>query len=97
MIIVRVELHSAITGEITEISRMGIANTGGTDERGDYRAETYRGRSAEALRRRIVQRSGEVRDYPRLAIHVWQLVARALVGMGYAGKAEAPQTSDLFD
>lgn len=97
MIIVRVELHSAITGKVTEIARMGIANAGGDHTRGDYRVETYRGRSGEALSRRVVQRSGEVRDYPRLAIHVWHLVARALVAMGYAGKAEAPQTSDLFD
>lgn len=97
MIVVRVELHSAITGKITEIARMGIANIGGTRQRGHYAAETYRGRSAPDLARRVRQRNCAVKDYPRLSIHVWHLVARALVGMGYAGTATREQPTDLFD
>ena len=31
MIIVRVELHSARTGEVTELARMHISNIGGTN------------------------------------------------------------------
>jgi hypothetical protein len=34
-------------------------------------------------------------NYPRLSIHVWHLVARALVGMGYAGKSMIAQASDV--
>lgn len=97
MIIVRVELHSAITGKVTEIACMGIANIGGTAESGDYRAETWRGRSRPALAQRQVQRAAEVRKYPRLAIHVWHLVARSLVAMGYAGSTAPRQMADMFD
>jgi hypothetical protein len=97
MIIVRVELHSAITGKVTEIARMGIANIGGTREIGKYLAETYRGRSAHQLSRRIRQRRGMIKDYPRLRIHVWHLVARALIAMNYAGEGEAAQAPDLLD
>jgi hypothetical protein len=97
MIIVRVELHSAVTGMVTEIARMRICNIGGTRERGDYRAETFRGRSAQQLARLIRQRAATISDYPRLSIHVWHLVARALVGMGYAGKDMVMELPDLSD
>lgn len=84
MIVVRVELWSAITGEKTELARMHICNTGGgTRERGDYQATAFRGRDSAALDRRVPQRTGAVLAYPRLKLHVWNLVARALSGMGY--------------
>ena len=95
MIIVRVELHSAVTVRVTELARAHIANIGGTNTRGDYRVATLRGRDKEALDRCVVQRNGEVRNYPRLSIHVWHLVARALIAMGYAGKVEQQQQSDM--
>lgn len=97
MIIIRVELHSAITHRVTEIARMRIANIGGNRERGSYRAESYRGRSAAQLDRHQAQRSGTIRDYPRLSVHVWHLVARALISMGYAGARELAQPSDLLE
>jgi hypothetical protein len=97
MIIVRVELHSAVTRNVTEIARMRICNIGGTRERGDYRAETFRGRSAQQLARLIRQRATTISDYQRLSIQVWHLVARALVGMGYAGKSMVLEKSDLTD
>jgi hypothetical protein len=97
MIIVRVELHSAITGKITEIARMGIANIGGTKVRGNYSVEAYRGRSAEQLGRRMPQRSGQVTNYPRLRLHVWHLVARALIAMDYAGERAADHQPDMLD
>jgi len=97
MIIIRVELHSAITHKVTEIARMRICNIGGTRERGDYRAETFRGRSAQQLARLIRQRATTITDYPKLSIHVWHLVARALVGMGYAGKGIVMELDDLAD
>ncbi|API58901.1 hypothetical protein BSL82_05890 [Tardibacter chloracetimidivorans] len=83
MIVIRVELWSAVTGKVSEIARMHICNTGGTVERGDYVAQTFKGRSSDTLSRRQIQRSGNVRDHPRLTQHVWNLVAKALKSMGY--------------
>jgi hypothetical protein len=74
---------------------MNIANVGGTATKGDYHCETLRGRSKSDLDRRVQQRVGNVMNYPRLSIHVWHLVARALVSMGYAGKSMIAQVSDV--
>lgn len=83
MIVVRVELHSAITRKMTEIARLTICNVGGSHERGDYQVCTYRGRNKEALDKRTVNRSGSVNNYPRLALHVWHLVYEALKAVNY--------------
>lgn len=96
MIIVRVELHSAITGKITELARMAICNVGGTADRGDYSCETFRGRSRTTLDDRRRQRSGSVKGYPRLKIHVWHLVARALAAMNYIDGKE-PWQPDMLE
>lgn len=96
MIVVRVELHSAISGQVSELARMNIANTGtGSATKGDYRCETLRGRSRADLDKGVQQRAGNVLNYPRLSIHVWHLVARALNNMGYAGKAMIEQPSNM--
>lgn len=88
MIIVRVELHSAISGEQTELARMMIDNVGGTVKRGDYRCRTFRGRSREdldrSMREMTVTREGRVEGHQRLALHVWHLVGKALLSMGYS-------------
>ena len=85
MLIVRVELHSAVTGRVTEIARMRIANRGtGTAARGDYHVMTFRGRDGVALDRGIVQRRHVVLGWPRLRMHIWSLVAEALAALGYA-------------
>lgn len=87
MIVVKVELHSAITGQRTELARMMIDNIGGDTKVGDYRARTYRGRSEQtldqAMRNGTTTREGRVLGHRRLALHVWHLVAKALTGMGY--------------
>ena len=90
MLVVKVELHSAITGRVSEIARMVIANTGTSEDpkRGDYTCYTLRGRNAEALNKAMVEGSPPVRsalvlNYPRLAVHVWNLVAAALSNMNY--------------
>ncbi len=83
MIVVRVELHSAITHEVTEIARMDICNVGGTHTRGDYHGDTYRGHDRGTLAKRTVSKSAEVMNHPRLQQHVWNLVTRMLVTMGY--------------
>lgn len=86
MIIVQVKLLSAITGKTTELARMEICNTGNhpkPKQRGHYAVRTLRGRDREALNKRSTQRDAVVEDYPREALHVWNLVARALAKMGY--------------
>jgi hypothetical protein len=84
VIVVRVELWSAITGVRTELARMHIANIGdGTDRRCDYVGETFIGRSAKALDRLTVSKWGSVVGYPRHDLHVWNLVSRMLRAMGY--------------
>lgn len=83
MIVVRVELHSAITGKVTELARAHICNAGGTSTLGDYQCSTIRGRSADALNAGTVQRKGFVKGHARQALHVWHLVAKALSAMEY--------------
>jgi len=80
MLVLKLELHSARTGEIKEIGRTIIANVGGTQERGDYickvakKRETFDNKNTWSKPLRI----GEVKDYPRLSYNVWRLVIRAL-------------------
>lgn len=87
MIIVTVELLSAIDGRRERLAQMHICNEGGDMKRGDYGAYVMRGRDAEALHKSWTNRSfvheGKVANYPRLALHVWNLVARSLVACGY--------------
>lgn len=87
MIVIRVELWSAVDGQKTEIARAMIHNVGGTTKVGDYQGETYRGRSERALHTAMlfgkVTRRGSVTGYRRLDLHVWNLVARMLQSMGY--------------
>lgn len=96
MIVVKVELWSAISGHKTELARMVIDNVGGTDQLGDYRCRTLRGRSAEALDRAMLSmdgtgatRSAAVLRHHRLREHVWNLVAKALTAMAYGQKGGA--------
>jgi hypothetical protein len=92
VIVIRVELWSAVDGQKTELARMVIDNIGGTNHLGDYRCRTLRGRSKEALDRATLQlardgtgaqREGRVLGHPRLREHIWNLVAKALSGVGY--------------
>jgi len=87
MIVIRVELWSAIDGQKTEIARAMIHNTGGGLKVGNYHGETYRGRNRGALdramNRRAIIRTGAVIGHRRLDLHVWHLVAKMLSAMGY--------------
>jgi hypothetical protein len=83
MIVVKVELHSAITKRITELARMHICNVGGTAAHGDYDVETLRGRSTEALDNRVVNRYGQVLHHDRVKPHIWYLIAKALKAVNY--------------
>lgn len=100
MIVVKVELWSAITGKRTELARMMIANRDQSEDgkKADYECFVYRGRSADALQTSMtghaqgykngITRKGKVLNHPRLAEHVWNLVAKALSGMGYGSKTQ---------
>lgn len=89
MIVVKVELHSAVTGKVEELARMLIANKGDSTSpsKGNYKCLTLRGRSKEALDKATVNgtvtRRGEVMQHARLSLHVWHLVAKALKSMNY--------------
>lgn len=89
MLIVRVELHSAITGQVSEIARMRIFNDGtGDRDHGNYKGRTFRGRDAAALDTQVKVRDGEVKQYARLNHHVWNLVAKMLKVMKYGDMRE---------
>lgn len=81
MLVLKLELHSAVTGEVTEVGRTLIYNVGGTEDRGDYAVKV--GRKARRFSNRKVHekplRTGEVKDYPRMTYNVWRLVIRALM------------------
>lgn len=84
MLIIEVKLLSAITHKETTLARMEVYNDGtGTATRGNYVVTTMRGRDAEELSERKIQRRGKVLNYPRKSLHVWNLVARALEVAGY--------------
>lgn len=90
MIVVRVELHSAIDGRTEDLGTLVIDNVGGTRTRGDYRCRMYRKGDAERVggARRLIPlakpiREGRVEGHARLAEPVHGLVAKALKEMGY--------------
>lgn len=80
MLVVKIELHSAITGKITEIGRTYIWNDGtvARNDRGNYGvAVCKKGRFTWPLTNAL--RTGAVKDYPRLSYNVWRLIIRALL------------------
>jgi hypothetical protein len=84
MLIVKVELHSAITHQVTEIARMHIINDGtGVADLGNYDVKSLYGRSAEDFKKQRITHQARVLNYPRERLHVWHLVARALERLKY--------------
>lgn len=84
MLVIRVELWSAITGDKTELARMHIGNTGtGTATRGNYIGTTFRGRSKQQLDKNTPSKTGNITDWPRQQNHIWRLVKTMLETMGY--------------
>lgn len=84
MIVIKVELHSAITHKVTELGRMVIHNIGGTLLRGNYGVKVGRKGQDSFQVLEKPQRSGKVESHPRLSQSVWCLVAKALASTGYA-------------
>lgn len=88
MIVIRVELWSAVTGAKTELARMAISNDGSSGgQRRNYEGEAFTGRSLAALDRAMVKgtvtRRGKVENHDAPGLHVWNLVAKMLRSMGY--------------
>ena len=77
MIVVKVELHSAITGKVSELGRMHISNDGKTTKedpnRGTYRVEILRKWSLDT-----VQKETHVTNWPRKSRTIWELVHKGL-------------------
>lgn len=85
MIVVKVELHSAIDGTVEEIGRMYVCNTGGTSDRGNYTAAVCRRNTSQLpqplapnLNAPQPTRHGKVSNYPRNSYNMWRLISRAL-------------------
>ncbi len=85
MIVIKVELHSAITGEVTELTRAIVANDGtGTADHGNY--DVYIGRKGQTGNVGILRkplRRGRIMGHPRLAQSVWSLVGKAVRASGW--------------
>lgn len=82
MIVVRIELHSAIDNSIKEIGTAVIYNDGnGSGARGNYGVCIGNKRDAGDFRAVYSrpQRRGRVTNYPRLSYNVWRLIARAIL------------------
>lgn len=85
MLVIKVELHSAITGKISLLNTILIDNIGGTKSRGNYRVRSFRkGVDVVATRARTgLLREGQVLDHPRLSQPVGNLLVKALKQLGY--------------
>jgi len=72
MLVVKIELHSAVTGKVTTIASGKIVNTGsGTPTRGNYRVE-LRDAAGRPWKNTAVE------DFPRKRLLAWDLLYRAL-------------------
>lgn len=82
MIVVKVELVSAVTGQTTLLGSAIIANdaTSRDPKKGSYDVKVARKPDAGDLKRVWARplRTGRVENYPRLAFNMWRLVIRAL-------------------
>lgn len=94
MLVIKVELHSAVTGEVTVIEQMVIYNNGRAGHYDhpyafDYVGHTnYKGPGTPT--KALGAKTGEVSNYPqrdertREFTPVWFLIAKMLKAMGYS-------------
>jgi len=54
--------------------------------RGTYDGQTFVGRDSAALDKGRVSKTGRLENWPRLDLHVWNMVAEMLKDMGYGRK-----------
>lgn len=84
MLVVKVELHSATTGRVTEIGRVIIANDDtGTDALGNYDVKQAReGDQDNSSVWHGPEQAARVLAHRR-SRHVWELVSRSLQALGF--------------
>lgn len=89
MIVVKVELHSAITGKVETLSSVVISNDGkGSKKLGNYEVLQFR-KSVDPSDpkshwwKRKPVRKGRVKNHPRLSQPVLKLVSKALRSIGH--------------
>ena len=86
MLVVKIELHSAVTGKITTLATGKIVNTGrGTPTRGDYVA-VFRDANGRQWK------TSTVEDFPRKRLLAWDLLYRALAKV-VGARNTTPKTS----
>lgn len=77
MIVVKIELYSAVTGRVTTLGRMHISNDGVRSQQ-----DTRKGEDIAQLFRKptfqSVTRETKVENWPRLQKTVWQLLKQVL-------------------
>lgn len=78
MIVVKVELHSAITGRVSTLAQLMIVNDGKSPEwsRGDYDVWLLSKRGAKYKQGRVV-------GHRRITESVWRLVLKSLAALGH--------------
>ena len=83
MLVVKIELWSAVTGAETELGRMYLANDGTARDpaKGNYDVKVARkgSKEYESWNEIKTTRTGRVENYPRLSYNVWRLITRALL------------------
>lgn len=77
MLLIRVELWSARTGQRKELGCAAIANVGGSIKRGRYHVRLAR--TFDRLRAGKVWREAHVDGFPRRSLGAWDLLLRALL------------------
>ena len=76
MIVIKVELHSAITKKVSLIGKAIICNDGsGSISSGNYNAKFW------SKRPNIVWREGKVENFPRKSLNVWYLLSKCLTNI----------------
>jgi hypothetical protein len=82
VLVVKVELWSAVTGQASELARMYISNDGTlrNGPKGNYDVKVCRKGSFKYKGWGEVKttRVGRVENYPKLSYNVWRLITRAL-------------------
>jgi hypothetical protein len=80
MIVIKVELHSAVTGRITQLGKMIIANDGKSY---DPNIGSYDGVVLRKPDFKIVTRMGRIESHKKHAETIWHLIGKMLSNMGY--------------
>lgn len=81
MIVIKVELHSARTGKVSQLGEMHICNDGTST---DPAIGNYESRVMRKPDFRTVTRHGKVSHWRRNDKTIWHLIGALLTNMGYS-------------